>query len=159
MNFSIDWRFLVAALVAVFVFIALRRGGGSTVSGRLELALGRIVGKARRHTMRVAPVEVVDVEEFDLSIAPKDADNRPVTAGPFTWSVVSSVPDSSDNPDEPVVRLTPDAGGLKCTVGSGQPGVALVTVTDGNLTDEIEIRIKAGAPAQLNLSAGAPRPE
>lgn len=92
------------------------------------------------------PIELVDVEKALLSIAPRDEDNRPVTAGPFVWDV--------DSPA--VLSLVVSDDGLSAWAISGEPGVCTVTVTDGTLTDTVQVTVKVGAPAALNLSAGAP---
>ena len=94
----------------------------------------------------VPPLELVDVEKDLLSIAPKDEDGQPVVTGPFTWSVDAAA----------VLSLEPAADGLSCWAISGIPGVAVVSVTDGTLTDTIQITVKTGAPSSLNLSAGTP---
>lgn len=96
--------------------------------------------------MLVPPLELVDVEKDLLSIAPKDEDGQPITGGTFTWTT-----DAAD-----VLKLEPAADGLSCWVISGVPGVGIVTVTDGTLTDTIQITVKTGAASSLNLSAGVP---
>jgi len=94
----------------------------------------------------VPPIELVDVEKVLLSIAPKDEDGQPVVTGPFTWTVDAAA----------VLSLQVEADGLSAWAISGIPGIAVVSVSDGTLTDTIQVTVKTGAPSSLNLSAGTP---
>jgi hypothetical protein len=99
--------------------------------------------------MNVAPIEIVDVEKVVLSVAPKDEDGRPVASPNATWA----------SSDETVITLQVAEDTLSAVAVSGAPGVATVTVTAGDLSDTIDITVKTGAPASLNLSAGVPQHE
>ncbi len=118
----------------------------------LGLALSSVIGRIHPMSL-VPPVELIDVEKVLLSINPLDADGRKVSDGPFTWTA-----DNSANP-EPVISLEPAADGLSCWAISGAPGLCSVTVTDGTLSDTVQLTVKTGAVASLNLSAGTPVPE
>jgi hypothetical protein len=113
--------------------------------GTLGLAVSSVTGR-RIPMSTVTPLELVDVEKDLLSIAPKDEAGQPVTAGPYSWTV----------DDSTIVTLQPAADGLSCEVITGAPGVCNVSVTDGVLTDTIQITVKVGAESSLNLSAGTP---
>ena len=97
------------------------------------------------------PITIVDVEKVLLSIAPKDADNRVVPIGDETYTWTSS--------DESVITLAAGDSDFDKFAVSGAPGVATVTVTDGTLTDAIEITVALGKANSLGLSAGTPIPE
>jgi hypothetical protein len=98
---------------------------------------------------QVPPIELVDVEKVLLSVAPLDSDGKPVDDGSFTWSTS----------DDTIVSLEVQADTFSAYAISGNLGMATVTVTDGTLTDTIDITIKHGLPTSLNLSAGTPIPE
>jgi hypothetical protein len=111
----------------------------------LGLALSSVIGR-RIAVSVVPPIELVDVEKVLLSIAPKDEDGQSVVTGPFSWTVDATA----------VLTLQPAADGLSCWAISGIPGVAIVSVSDGTLTDTIQVTVKTGASSSLNLSAGTP---
>ena len=113
----------------------------------LGLTVDAVVGNHTQGGVTMAtPITFVDVEKVLLSIAPKDEDGHVVANGPYTWT----------SSDETVVTLVVSADGLSADAISGQPGVAVVTVTDGVLSDAIECTIVHGPPLSLNLSAGVP---
>ena len=116
--------------------------------GSLGLGSSSITG--RRNTVSiVTPLKLVDVEKDLLSIAPQDAAGNPVTGGTYTWTV----------DDSTIGTLQPAADGLSCTFVTGKPGTCNVSVTDGVLTDTIQITVSLGVESSLNLSAGAPQPK
>lgn len=121
-------------------------------NNKLDLGLGLKVElvQGRKNLMSVvAPLPISDVEKVLLSIAPKDADGRPITGGTYTWS--------SSDPSIVSLNVAPDT--LSAEAISGAPGAATISVTDGNLTDTILITVTVGIAGSLNLSAGAPVPE
>lgn len=113
----------------------------------LGLHVAAVTGRSLR--MKVPPIELVDVEKVKLSIAPKDEDGRDISAPTASWS----------SSDTSVITLEVAADTLSAEAISGAPGTATVSVTAGALSDQIDITVKVGAPASLNLSAGVPEHE
>jgi hypothetical protein len=157
-----------AIMLAAIAFVnSLKQGGGQAKQASLNLYLGEIRGRRLAVPIIDKPaIEFVDVEKVLLSIAPQDADGKPLNADEIagiTWGVSDQVAD----PDEPgdVVTLmdpTEEEGipvGLAKWAISGSTGTCIVSVTLGDLVERIPVAIKHGAPSALNLSAGAPIPE
>jgi hypothetical protein len=91
-------------------------------------------------------IEIVDVEKVLLGISPKDEDGRAVVDPEITWAC----------DDESVIALEVAEDGLSAMAVSGAPGVAVVTVTHGELVETMQITVRTGEPSSLNLSAGVP---
>lgn len=91
-------------------------------------------------------IEIVDAEKVLLSISPKDEDGRAVVDPEILWG----------STDESVITLEVAEDKLSAWAVSGAPGVAVVTVAHGDLSERMQITVKTGEPGSLNLSAGAP---
>lgn len=88
-------------------------------------------------------MQIHDNEQFDLVAAVEDAKGFPTTDA-LTWTV--------DNADAVTLAVSDDT--LTCTVVAGNPGSAVITVTDGTLsvTEAIDV-VPAGA-ATIALAEG-----
>lgn len=149
-----------AGLVLLVLWLVKKCKGASQSNASLDLRVRNVFG--RRSEVKVIDrpaIEFVDVEKVQLSIAPKDADGRVVTEGPFVWEVIEQVPTAGQEGD--VLVISVDEGGMSAWAMSGVPGTCIVTVTDesADVMERMPVTIKFGEPAELNLSAGAPIPE
>jgi hypothetical protein len=93
-------------------------------------------------------VQLHDDEQFTLSVATKDAKGFD-TADAIDWTV----------DDDTVVTLNVADDGRSCTVVAGQPGSAVITVTD-SATDPVlsateAVDVVAGGTATIQLAEGS----
>ena len=163
----------VIALAALLAIVASRNRGGASASPSLGLHVSRIKGRKRNMPPIERPLlELVDVEFSVLSINPLDADNRRPVDRSYSWSVSDQVADDAAAGGDVVTLEDTQAGDVPDgtpvqfarRVISGVPGTAKIHVTttlsNGDVLEEImPVKIKAGEPSALNLSAGPPRPE
>ncbi len=86
-----------------------------------------------------------DDQQFEVLVTAKDAKGFDV-ADAFTASV----------DDESVATVTASADGMTFTVVAGNPGSAVMTVTDGTLTATLAIDVVPGDVALIQLAVGDP---
>jgi len=89
-------------------------------------------------------VQLHDDEQFDLSVDTKDAKGFE-TQDVIDWSV----------DDESVATLTVSDDGRSATVVAGNPGSAVVTVSDGVLSATEAVDVVAAGTATITLVEGA----
>jgi hypothetical protein len=88
-------------------------------------------------------MQIHDTEQFTLSAVTSDAKGFPTT-DPLTWTV--------DNADAVSLVVSDDT--QSCTVVAGNPGSAVVTVTDGTLTATEAVDVVPGGTALISLTEG-----
>lgn len=89
-------------------------------------------------------MQLHDNEQFDLSADTKDAKGFE-TVDTLTWSI----------DDETVATLAVSDDTKTCTVVAGNPGSAVITVTDGDRSVTEAIDVVAGDTALITLAEGA----
>lgn len=72
---------VVFLLAGLLLYIISRRSRRPRRT--LDLQIRKVQGPRRVLNMPIAPVTLIDVQKAALSIAPKDSDGKPATAGPF----------------------------------------------------------------------------
>jgi hypothetical protein len=108
-------------------------------------SLGLTATAVRRTIMaKAAPLAIKDSENAQFRTSPADSAGNPTTPT-LTWACS----------DESVLSLTPSSDTLSCLGTSLKTGVVNVTVTDGFVTDDIDVTIAVGGTVTLGL-AGAP---
>lgn len=115
----------------------------------IRLYAGPIRDQATGRPSGTAPssggtMQLHDNEQFDLSADTKDAKGFE-TADVLTWSV-----DDAD-----VVSLVVSDDTKTCTVVAGNPGSAVITVTDGTLTATEAVDVITGDTTAIVLGEGA----
>jgi hypothetical protein len=106
----------------------------------MTVTAGEVTKQEEKH-----PMQIHDDEQFTLSVTETDAKGFPVVED-LTWTV--------DNTD--VVTLTVADDKQSATVVAGNPGSAVVTLTDGTLTVTEAVDVVAGDGALITLSEGVP---
>jgi len=129
-------------LATAETFAAWLRG---TVS--IHLVRGQVVDEATGlptgTTNGGTAMQIHDNEQFTLTAVTEDAKGFPTT-DPLTWSV--------DNADAVSLVVSDDT--QSCTVVAGNPGSAVVTVTDGTLTATEAVDVVPAGTALITLSEG-----
>ena len=94
-------------------------------------------------------VELKDNQQVALSLHATDAKGFVVNEpGDVTLAWSSS--------DDTVVSVQPAADGLSCEAVAGNPGSALVNVTDGTRTGSLAFDVTAGDVSAITVEAGTP---
>lgn len=90
------------------------------------------------------PVQIHDDEQFTLTVQAKDAKGFDVTDANLSWSV----------DDSTVATLQVSDDNQSAVVVAGNPGSAVVTLTDGNLTVTEAVDVVPGGVALITLAEG-----
>jgi hypothetical protein len=124
------------------------------LQGADPVALALHVGPARRQNTTVRTfgsrkeatmAQLHDDEQFDVSVEAKDSKGFDV---PDTFTATID--------DESVATVTSGEDGRTFTVVAGNPGSAVLTVTDGTLSATLAVDVVPGSVALINLTAGEP---
>jgi hypothetical protein len=113
---------------------------------RLDLVVGEITKQGQQ---KETSVQIHDDEQFTLTVHAKDAKGFDTTDANLEWT----------SSDESVVTLQVADDKQSAVVVGGNPGSAVVTLSDGNLsvTEAVDV-VPAGA-ATIALVEGAPEPQ
>lgn len=106
---------------------------------RMQVTAGDVTEQEERK-----PMQIHDNEQFTLSVTESDAKGFPVIDN-VEWTV--------DNAD--VVSLVVADDKQSCLVVAGNPGSAVVTITDGTLSATEAVDVVAGTAALISISEGA----
>jgi len=100
------------------------------------------------------PVQITDTQQFAVSVEAVDSKGFP-TADDFTAS----------SSDETIATVTEAEDGRTFTIVAGNPGSAVITITDGTLSATEAVDVVAGDTAKITIVEGpvaeqpAPEPE
>lgn len=104
-------------------------------------------GQPTGTTNEGVPVQIHDNEKFDLTVATKDAKGFD-TADQIDWAV----------DDDTVVTLNVSPDGRTCTVVAGNPGSAVITVTDNAVDPALSateaVDVVTGGTATITFTEG-----
>jgi hypothetical protein len=106
---------------------------------RMKVTAGDVTEQQERK-----PMQIHDNEQFTLSVTESDAKGFPVIDA-VEWTV--------DNAD--VVSLQVSDDKQSCLVVAGNPGSAVVTITDGTLSATEAVDVVAGTAALISIQEGA----
>ncbi len=120
---------------------------------RLDLVFGPTVDQTTHAPTGQIPqgatmAQLHDSDEFDITVTAKDAKG---------FEVSDAFTATADNAD--AVTVVTGADGKTFTVVAGNPGSAVVTVTDGNVSATLAVDVLPGGVALIDLVAGDPRPQ
>lgn len=93
------------------------------------------------------PMQLHDNEQVDVSVSTKDAKGFE-TPDEITWSV--------DNGDVVSLIGADDGTSKTVTIVAGNPGSAVVTVTDGVLSATLAVDVVPGGTATIGITEGTP---
>lgn len=91
-------------------------------------------------------VQLHDDEQFTLSVQPEDSKGFPVSGDQITYAA----------DDGTVVSLQPADDGLSCLVVAGNPGSAVITISDGTVSATEAVDVVAGDVATFQVTEGTP---
>lgn len=94
-------------------------------------------------------VQLPDNQQVSLSVEAQDAKG-------FATNEAGDVVVTWNTSDASVVNLQPAADGLSCLAVAGNPGSALVTVSDGANSGSLAFDVTAGPAAAIVINAGTP---
>lgn len=98
-----------------------------------------------RYVMKeTGPVQITDTQQFDFTV---DAEDSKGFSTSDSFSASSS--------DESVAAVSQGADGKTFTVVAGNPGSAVVTITDGTLSATEAVDVVAGGTATISITEGA----
>jgi hypothetical protein len=106
----------------------------------LAVTVGEVTKQEEKH-----PMQIHDDEQFTLSVTETDAKGFPVVEE-LTWTV--------DNEDSVTLQVSDDK--QSAVVVAGNPGSAVITLTDGTLTVTEAVDVVAGDGALITLNEGTP---
>jgi hypothetical protein len=93
----------------------------------------------------IVAVQMRDTQQITVTVEAVDSKGNRVDSGNLTWT--------SDNQTVATVTIDPN-NSMAATIVAGNPGAAVVTVTDGNLSGQELITVTAGAAASFTLTEG-----
>jgi hypothetical protein len=94
-------------------------------------------------------MELKDNQQVSLDVQEKDAKG-------FATNQAGDIVLTWDTSDSAVVSLQPAADGLTCEAVAGNPGSALVTVSDGTNQGSLAVDVTAGPAVAIQINAGTP---
>lgn len=110
---------------------------------RMQVTVGDVTEQKEEE-----PMQIHDNEQFTLTVSEQDAKGFPVI-DQVEWTV--------DN--ESVVTLQVSDDKQSCLVVAGNPGSAVITITDGNLSATEAVDVVAGQAALISIQEGAVEPQ
>jgi hypothetical protein len=94
-------------------------------------------------------MQLADNQQVSMTVEATDAKG-------FAATEAGDVVVTWDTSDSTVVSLQPAADGLSCLAVAGNPGAALVTVSDGTNSGSLAVDVTSGPAASLVVNAGTP---
>ena len=94
-------------------------------------------------------VQIKDSEQFSISVEVDDSKGFAVSGDALTYTTS----------DPAVVSLQPSADGFSCLIVGGNPGSAVVTVSDGTICATEAVDVVPGDAATFKITEGAAEPQ
>ena len=94
-------------------------------------------------------VQIKDSEQFSISVEVDDSKGFAVSGDALTYTAS----------DPAVVSLQPSADGFSCLIVGGNPGSAVVTVSDGTISATEAVDVVPGDAATFKITEGAAEPQ
>jgi hypothetical protein len=135
-------RFLRAISGQLDSIIALLKKGAAPTTGR-AVHLNVVIGPI---TKQGAVMQIHDNEQYAITVSAVDSKGFPTT-DVFTTAV--------DNPDV-ISVVDDDQDGRTFTVVAGNPGSAVITISDGTLSVTEAVDVVVGEAVTISVQEGAP---
>lgn len=94
-------------------------------------------------------MQLADNQQVSMTVEATDAKG-------FATTEAGDVVVTWDTSDAAVVNLQPAANGMTCLAVAGNPGSALVTVSDGTNSGSLAVDVTSGPAVSLVVNAGTP---